>query len=297
MFSFKNILEFNKKFSTELKCEKFLIKQRWADGKIRCPYCNSLKNCKTKEKRYKCGECDVSFTLKVGTIFEGSKIPLTKWFIAIYFLTSNSKGISSLQLAEKLSVTQKTAWFMLQRLRFLTENNFNNDTFNGTVEVDETYVGGKEENKHKHKKFTKQKDIVIGIVNRETKTVKSQKVASSKYYDLAEQIMNNVEMGSNVITDELSSYRMLKLYYKHDKINHSVKEYVRDNIHTNTIEGFFSILKRTILGTYHFVSSKHINKYLSEINYRYNNKISSCNKFLDFTNNLTGRLKYKELIA
>lgn len=177
------------------------------------------------------------------------------------------KRLSSYQLAEKLSTTQKTAWFMLQRLRCLVENNFNNETFDGTTEIDETYYGGKEENKHKHKKFTKQKDIIIGIVNRDTKKVKSQKVASTKYY------------------------------YNHKTINHSAKEYVRENIHTNTIEGFFSLLKRTINGTYHFVSSKHLNKYLSEINYRYNNKTSACSKFIDITQNLVGRLKYRELIG
>ena len=121
---FKNILEFNKKFSTELKCEKFLIKKRFADGKVKCPYCKSHKNWKTNEGRYKCGECQVSFTIKVGTIFEGSKIGLRKWFMAIYFLTTSSKGISSLQLSKELSITQKTAWFMLQRLRHLTNFNF-----------------------------------------------------------------------------------------------------------------------------------------------------------------------------
>ena len=297
MFSFKNILEFNKKFSTELKCEKFLIKQRWEDGKIRCPYCNSLKHCKTKEKRFKCGECKASFTIKVGTIFEGSKMSLRKWFYAIYLLTSNSKGISSVELAQKLSTTQKTSWFMLQRLRFMIEQNANKTPFNSTTEIDETYIGGKEENKHKHKKFTKQKDIVIGMVNRENKEVRASKVASSKYYDLAEKVFDNVEIGNHIITDELSSYRMLKLYYKHDKINHSVKEYVRENIHTNTIEGFFSLLKRTVLGTYHFVSSKHLNKYLNEITYRYNNKASASMKFIDFTSNLVGRLRYRELIG
>lgn len=302
MFKFKNILEFTKAFSTELKCEKYLIKMRFADGKVKCPYCKSSKNYKTTEKRYKCGKCKSSFTLKVGTIFEGSKVSLKKWFMAIYLLTSNSKGISSLQLSKELSITQKTTWFMLKRLRHLMQTNDLKDAFKGTTEIDETYIGGKEENKHEHKKHKKEKDIVIGLVNRDTKQVKSSKVDSSKYYDLAEKVLENTEVGSHIITDELTSYKMLKLYYNHTKVNHSKGEYVRKEkdlkVHTNGVEGYFSVVKRTIKGTYHWVSSKHLNKYLAEINFRFNNRAFNSNdKFNKFNSNLEGRLKYNEVFA
>ncbi len=297
MFQFKNILEFTKAFSTELKCEKYLIKVRFKNEKVKCPYCTSIKTWKTKE-RYKCGKCDRSFTLKVGTIFEGSKISLRKWFMAIYLLTCSSKGISSNQLSKELSITQKSCWFMLKRLRYLMESNSIKDAFTGTTEVDETHIGDLEENKHTHKKHKKKKDIVIGLVNRDTKQVKSSKIEGIKYIDLAEKVFENVEVGSNLITDELSSYTMLRIYYNHNKVNHSKGEYVRDDIHTNNTEGYFSIVKRTIKRTYHCVSSKHLNKYLSEINFRFNNRVlNSFMRFEKFNSQLQGRLKYKQVFA
>ena len=304
---FKNILDFHKKFSTEGKCERYLIKHRYENGKVVCPYCKSKKACKTKEGRYKCtGNCKRSFTLKIGTIFEGSKIKLQKWFMVIYFVTNSAKGISSVQLSKELSITQKTAWFMLQRVRILTSNNFNLESIEGDIEIDETYIGGSESNKHAGQKAN-DKTIVLGIVNRRTKQVKSKVIDNVKFETLYKEIVRVVRCASTIITDELNSYKKLKGLYIHKRVNHSKLEYSRDEtrnwnreafkIHTNTVEGFFSMAKRTINGTWHWVSVKHLNKYLSEINYRYNNKANSITgKFSNVIDNLEGRLRYKDLI-
>jgi transposase-like protein len=190
---------------------------------------------------------------------------------------NGKKGISALQLQREISVTYKTAWRILHKIReAMGKDNDDDDDFTGLMqgitEADETYVGGKEENKHKHKKFTSVKSIVFGMINRDTQKAKAFLVESAKYHDLAEHIIKNVEMGSTLITDEHSSYRALKTYYKHKTICHSAKEYVRSDIHTNSIESFWSTLKRGIYGIYHHVSKKHLQNYVNELCFRYNNR-------------------------
>ena len=191
--------------------------------------------------------------------------------MAIYLITNHKKGISSVQLSKDIGVTQKSAWFMLHRLRHA--NKTNSFEFQGTVEADECYIGGNESNKHTKDKFKSEKSVVFGIVERESKQAKSFVVESAKYHDLAQHIIKNVEMGSTLITDEHSSYRTLKTYYKHKTICHSAKEYVsKDDIHTNSIESFWSTLKRGIYGIYHHVSKKHLQNYVNEFCFRYNNR-------------------------
>ena len=296
--TFKSLLEFTKKFGTDNKCEKFLIEKRFG-GKVFCVYCEHKSVCTVADGRYKCAKCNNKFSIKVGTVFEGSKVGLSKWFLAMYFLTCSAKGISSNQLAKDIDVSQKTAWFMMHRLRQLLQRHHNKDVFSGICEVDETFVGGKYENMHQDKKATQpQKAIVIGIVNRHTKMVKSKVIASTQYCDLADEIIDNVKLGSHVITDDLNSYKMLNLYYKHDSVNHSATEYARGEVYTNTTEGYFSLIKRTINGTWHWVSKKHTNRYLNEINYRYNHReLDSCNKFAFFASTLKARLTYSKLTA
>ena len=192
MFEFKNILEFTKKFGTEKQCEKFLIEKRF-NGKAFCVYCNHKKVCAVKDGRYKCSKCNNKFSMKVGTVFEGSKLGLDKWFMAIYFFTCSTRGISSNQLGKELGISQKSAWFMLHRLREVLNGSQKKDIFGGTTEFDECYVGGSESNKHTNKKFTSQKTAIIGLVNRETKQAKAFVVENADKEELLPKISCNVK--------------------------------------------------------------------------------------------------------
>jgi transposase-like protein len=224
MFEFKTILEFNKKFGTEKQCEKFLIERRFG-GKVFCVYCNHKKVCVVKDGRYKCSKCNNKFSIKVGTVFEGSKLGLDKWFMAIYFLTCSAKGIcshdkifglaressiSSNQLGKELGISQKSAWFMLHRLREVLNGSQKKNMFGGTVEVDECCVGGSDSNKHKDKKFTSQKTAIIGLVNRDTKQTKAFVVESPNKENLLPKIGGNVKEKSVIVTDSYHAYNDLK---------------------------------------------------------------------------------------
>jgi transposase-like protein len=312
---FDNLIQLCEAFKTEKDCVDYLIETRYENGKVTCPYkeceCNvwdtehkvyAFKNGTT----FKCASCKKRFSARVGTIFEDSNIPLKKWFVAIYLLTSHKKGISSLQLAKDIKVTQKTSWFMLQRLRHASKSLFTQEKFKGVSEADELYIGGSESNKHANKKGLSEKIPVLGIVNRDTKQVISHKVSSTNYITLGEAIMKQVEPDSNLITDGFSAYETLGRFYKHNTVNHSSGEYVKEVIvnkkkfkaHTNTIEGFFGMVRRVIDGTYHYISSKHINKYLDEISYRYNTRDLQENQRFDcFLQNLPYKMSYKVLVA
>lgn len=273
-----NFFAFLKKFSTEEDCIKYYISIRYPQGAT-CNHCgNKTTYRRGGSKNFDCKACNNTFSVFKGTIFEKSSTDLRKWFFAIHLFLNGKKGISALQLQREISVTYKCAWRILHKIReAMGKDNNDDDDFTGLMqgitEADETYVGGKEENKHKHKKFTLVKSIVFGIINRDTQKAKAFVVESAKYYDLAEHIMKNVEMGSTLITDEHSSYRTLKTYYKHKTICHSVKEYVaKGDIHTNSIESFWSTLKRGIYGIYHHVSKKHLQNYVNEFCFRYNNR-------------------------
>jgi transposase-like protein len=305
MFEFKTILEFTKKFGTKKQCEKFLIEKRFG-GKIQCVYCNHNKVCKVADGRYKCSKCNNKFSIKVGTVFEGSKLGLDKWFMAIYFLTCSAKGISSNQLGKELGVSQKSAWFMLHRLREVLNGSQKKNMFGGTVEIDECYVGGSESNKHTVNKFKSEKTAVIGMVERETKQAKAFVVENADKENLLPKIGCNVKEKSVVITDSYHAYNDLRSNDKHKSIKHSANEYVKNEldidgrvafkVHTNTVEGFWSIVKRTVNGTHHWISKKHTTRYLNDMTFRYNQRqLNSQNNFDVFTSSFDGRLKYVEL--
>jgi transposase-like protein len=303
MKKFDTLIDATIYFSDEQVCRDYLENIRWGDTPI-CPHCGNKEVYRySNGKLYKCKECREQFTVKVGTIFEDSKISLSKWFVAIYLLTAHKKGISSLQLHRDLGVTQKTAWFMLQRIRYAIRTKSFNKPLQNFVECDETYVGGKAKNKHACKRSegtqgrnTSDKTAVFGMVERGGNVI-AQKVKDVSGNTLKPIIYDNVKDGSILSTDEWKSYIGLDGKYKHLIVNHGAGIYVQGLAHTNTMENFWSLLKRGIIGIYHNVSSKHIDKYIDEFEFRYNSKTNTENGRFDlFLQLVNGRLKYKELI-
>ena len=278
---------------------------RWKDGEF-CPYCGSTRLYHFSDKRtHKCGDCRQRFSIKVGTIFEDTKIPLRKWFAAIWMLTSHKKGIASTTLARDIKVTQKTAWFILHRLRHAAETKSFNAPLDGVIEADETFIGGKERNKHASKRKHvgtggAGKTAVMGILERGGE-LRTMKMESLKAKEIHAAIEAHVAPGSFVMTDEYVSYRGLSANYRHHTINHSAGEWVRDGvIHTNAIEGVWSLLKRQIYGIHHWVSVKHLDRYLSEATWRYNRRAvgeGEGERVGAFLAGTSGRLTYKALIA
>lgn len=300
MKAFKSILEFQKHFNTDAKCREYLEQQRWGDT-ICCPFCACVNVTRLKDgKRFQCNEklCRKQFSVTVGTVVENTKIPLTKWFLAMYILSNHSKGISSLQLASWLDVTQKTAWFLNHRIREMLKDN-DPELLSGIVEVDETYVGGKVSNKHVSKRKNlatlDNKTMVFGAVAREGKVV-TKIIPNTTKDSLLNAVAENVEEGSFMVSDEHVGYNQLKKRYKHARVNHSKQQYVKGAAHTNTIEGFWSLLKRQISGIHHSVSPKHLQRYCDEASYRYNSKkLAQDTRFKNALTNCNGRLKYKQL--
>jgi len=302
---FKNLMDFMNFFSTEQKCHEFLKSILWKDGK-HCPHCgsNEIMEYKSNFKKNRCKSCKMDFSIRKGTIFEESRMSLQKWFMCIYLMNSNKKGISSLSLSRQVGINKTTAWFVLQRLRYVGKNFFLQTEFEGVTEIDEAYIGGSESNKHASKKNKKEKTVVIGMVNRNTKTVKAVKIPTAEKDFLLPKINLNVKQGSTIITDTYGAYKDLNKRFYHETVKHSEGEYVKVSsrvafkIHTNTVEGFWSLLKRGINGTYHWVSKKHINRYLNEFSLRYNTReLADNQRFASFLGKVQGRLTYKELIA
>lgn len=305
MKTFKNILDFQKEFNSEEKCREYLEQQRW-NGTPACPFCGSINVHRFPNgKIFKCKEkgCRSKFSVTVGTIYENTKIPLTKWFLATYILSVHSKGISSLQLASWLGVTQKTAWHLNHRIREMLTNNAP-ELLEGIVEVDETYVGGSLKNIHAKKKEALKgldnKTMVFGAVQRNGK-VKTKVIPETNLENVSKAIEEFVALDSTMVTDEHHAYNKVGLKYNHKKINHRGKEYVRKDdilVHTNTIEGYWSILKRQIDGIHHSVSPKHLHRYCNESAFRYNNKgVFQDERFAAALANCNGSLKYKTLIG
>lgn len=307
--TYKTILDIVQKFDTEAKCHLYLAGQRWSDGEIICPYENCGHNqCYvfSDQRRYKCKKCKLIFTAKTKTFMESSKLPTIKWLLAM-FLATHKKGISSIQLAKDIGVTQKTAWFILQRIRLGMGNEQDKQNFAGTVEIDETFVGGKNKNRHyckrvDYKKVTGRsypdKTPIFGMYERDTRRMRAMVISRKEFKSIARIITYNIEPGSTLMTDDWVGYKGVDKVYTRHTIDHTKWIYADGDITTNRVENFWSHLKRGLHGTYIRVTPKHLNKYVQEFVWRFNNRNFGVQQQIEgIITNMVCRLKYKDLIA
>lgn len=295
---FNSLIELIRCLPDEESCVSYLEKLRWGDT-IVSPYDSTSKVYKTK-KGYRCKNTKKDFNVLTGTLMQGTKIPLIKWLMAMWILNSGKKGLSSCQLAREISVCQNTAWYMLHRLRKAYEQD-NDEKLSGTVEIDETFVGGKNKNRHWDKKVPKcqgrsykDKTPVFGMLQRNGNVI-VKVVPDTKAKTLREHIYKHIDKGSTIYTDEWY-YGNLSKDYIHQFIIHKSKEYANGDCSTNGIENFWSVFKRGITGIYHLASRKHLQQYAQEFAYRYNTRnLSTSERFYDYLTRTDKRITYKQL--
>ena len=275
---------------------------RWENGQF-CPHCGHDKVYALKrENIFRCAQCKTNFSITVGTIFENSKLPLRVWFGAIWLITNHPKGIASTTLAKDLGITQKSAWFVLHRLRHAARTKSFNTPLTGKVEIDETYVGGKSINKHGRRSGTGgghgDKVPVVGAVERGGKVV-AKVVPVASQFVLQEFIRETVSPNAELLaTDAHPAYSTLEGYPQHQVVNHNKGEWRKGDAHTNSIESVWALLKRQIVGTHHWISPKHLNKYVEEMTWRLNHRgMTPAERVNALFSTVEGRLTYKALIA
>ncbi len=295
------------KFGEEDKAREFLERLRW-HGEPTCPRCGTIQNhkftaregTKTHARKgvYFCSDCRQQFTVTVGTIMEATHIPLGKWIAAFFLICASKKSVSSLQMKRMLGITYKSAWFMTHRIRHVMDENGTMDKLTGTVEVDETYVGGKPRKGDKRVyKRTTHKTPVMALVARDGK-VKTQVTRNTTALTVKGAIRAHVDSKSRIITDQYVSYSGIGSEFAggHHTVNHTKGEYSRGDIYTNTVESFFALLKRGIYGTYHHVSREHLHRYASEFGFRWNTRDVSDGERMEVALGRIGgkRLMYRD---
>jgi transposase-like protein len=301
-FEFKTLTEFTDYYSSEEICREQFAKIRFANGEY-CPHCKHTTIYKfANGKRYRCAKCKEDFTIKTKSVFGESKISLRKWFMAIYLLTTSGKGISSVQLAKQIGVTQRTGWFIDHRIRSAMSQN--GGQLFGTIEADETFIGGLSKNMHKKKREAVikstgggSKAVIFGLRSRDGE-VRAQVLASAGAVDLHKAIRENVAIGSTLYTDQYNGYRGL-VEYKRETTNHHAKQYVVGDCHTNSIESFWALFKRGYHGIYHHMSKKHLHRYINEFTFRLNRRSNDMHQiFSDVVARVaeSKTLPYKTLI-
>lgn len=269
-----NLIDVHKEFRTDEACLSYLEELRWPDG-IRCVECDSPKISKItrrkggKNKRaslYQCLECDHQFSATSGTLFHDSHLPLHKWFLAVALVCNTKKGLSAKQMERDLGVSYRTAWYLCHRIRKAMEEG-ELPKFTGIVEADETYVGGRYDRRRKRQPW--EKTPVMGIIQRNGR-VEAFRIPTPSKTVLVGKIRDRISPEAEmVVTDQLSAYKSVGKTHRHEVIDH-IREWVRGNVHTNSIENFWSLFKRGVIGSFHKVSAKHLSRYLAEFTYRFN---------------------------
>ena len=290
-----NLINLIERYSDESKCRKYLEALKWQEG-IKCPRCESEKVSHIlKRNQFDCDECRYQFSVTAGTIFHDSHLPLWKWFLAVYLMTESKKGISANQIKRSLAISYKTAWYLSHRIRKAMEEAKNKSQLTGTVEVDETFVGGKYDRRRHRKPWEKQ--AVIGLLQREG-TFEAKTIPDTSTKILGSIIRERVNKKATIMTDDFPAYKSLEKTHTHKSVNHRAEEWVRGDVHTNGIENAWSLFKRSVVGSYHKISTKHLDAYLDEFEWRFNGRE---NKYL-FRDTLirlltSPKMEFKELIT
>jgi transposase-like protein len=289
-----NLVNLVELYRNEEDCRKALEDLKWPDG-VKCPRCKSDKVSSIKNRdQYYCDACHYNFSVTAGTIFHDSHLPLWKWFLAVYLMMESKKGMSANQLKRTLKVSYKTAWYLCHRIRKAMEEATDCPKLTGTVEVDETYVGGHYDKRRKYRPFEKQ--AIMGMIERHGK-LEVKAIPHNGRKILVPIVENRVSRDATLMTDEWRGYKSLDKEYHHEVVKHSIEEWVRGDAHTNSIENAWSLFKRSIVGSFHQISKKHVESYLDEFEWRFNGRKNPY-LFRDTMVRLlnSSKMEYKELI-